>query len=891
MKKITAIGILLFFLFSIRGYFISSRLASGNEIVVSFQKPITAKSEAAIFAPSGINLKAKIQFVKHSHSKNPEPTEISKENEMEERNLREKWIEGMHKAAPGVNYKLLDAQSRYKYYLEQRQAMAKTSSFANGALNGQWREKGSQNQAGRMVLADVDTIDNFIYAASGGGNIWRGGMKGDNWVCLNEDLKFSDICMLRVVYTGKSKRIIVATGTNSVYYSDNEGALWKQSAGLDNAIKWGSCSKGIITNDSFGTIYLLLQEWDYTNWNSETSIYLSRNKGLSFRKLKSYKDADFIGTKRMDMWTGYNGYGNLYLQKDSNIYKISVGDSNLVFQGTIKWKSNRGNAFISGLETGSKTILYSMVDTFIYQSLDGGKTWKNTGHLNQVPYTRWSFHCSNKNQNILHIGAQDCWRSFDGGVSWSEINSWADYYGSPKDKLHADIHSIQSFKNKTGDYTIIGNDGGLYKGNDSITKVNNISLSNLGVSQYYTTYTHKLNGNVCYAGSQDQGFQRSLLDTGLMAFDQIISGDYGHIVSGDNGKSLWTVYPSFADYYPNAATSTSQYSWDLNFKNSALWMAPLMIDPTSPKKVYLGGGSNGMATAHLVTLTYDSITNLISSTEDTFDFGRGGKGKISAMAYSSLKTAYRYLMTENGAFYSTTNNGKAWTITSSFKGPSPQYFYGASIFASQKKLGSVWVAGSGYSNPPVYYSKDNGLTFNPLDSGLPHTLVYQITADTAEDFLFAATEVGPYVLNIKEGKWYSMFGSSAPDQTYWSVEYVPNLQVVRFGTYGRGIWDFKISSGITSGIASRVIITALGRLSVFPNPVKGNLHLNFNLLGNESATFVEIFDLAGRSIIRRIISNPANGTVDINVEALNKGVYFVKVSSTNQGLTSKFIIP
>ena len=35
-----------------------------------------------------------------------------------------------------------------------------------------------------------------------------------------------------------------------------------------------------------------------------------------------------------------------------------------------------------------------------------------------------------------------------------------------------------------------------------------------------------------------------------------------------------------------------------------------------------------------------------------------------------------------------------------------------------------------------------------------------------------------------------MGGISAPDQTYWSVEFVEELNTARFGTYGRGIWDF-----------------------------------------------------------------------------------------------------
>ena len=39
-------------------------------------------------------------------------------------------------------------------------------------------------------------------------------------------------------------------------------------------------------------------------------------------------------------------------------------------------------------------------------------------------------------------------------------------------------------------------------------------------------------------------------------------------------------------------------------------------------------------------------------------------------------------------------------------------------------------------------------------------------------------------------------GLSAPDQTYWSLEYVPEIHTARFGTYGRGIWDFIIDENI-----------------------------------------------------------------------------------------------
>ena len=67
-------------------------------------------------------------------------------------------------------------------------------------------------------------------------------------------------------------------------------------------------------------------------------------------------------------------------------------------------------------------------------------------------------------------------------------------------------------------------------------------------------------------------------------------------------------------------------------------------------------------------------------------------------------------------------------------------------------------------------------------------------------YYFAATELGPYVYLSEEEVWVDLAGISAPDQTYWSVEFIPQLNTARFGTYGRGIWDFIIEeSNIING--------------------------------------------------------------------------------------------
>ena len=161
------------------------------------------------------------------------------------------------------------------------------------------------------------------------------------------------------------------------------------------------------------------------------------------------------------------------------------------------------------------------------------------------------------------------------------------------------------------------------------------------------------------------------------------------------------------------------------------------------------------------------------------------------MACSPIDSNYRYVLTTQGDFFYSTNSGTSWTKTSAFQGPGSHYFYGASIVASPTQLGKVYIGGSGYSNPAVYKSGNHGQSFTAMSSGMPDTLVFQLAITSDGSTLFAATQVGPYAI-VNESSWSDIANVSGPDQTYWTVDYIPTVAIARFGTYGRGIWDFSI---------------------------------------------------------------------------------------------------
>jgi hypothetical protein len=149
-------------------------------------------------------------------------------------------------------------------------------------------------------------------------------------------------------------------------------------------------------------------------------------------------------------------------------------------------------------------------------------------------------------------------------------------------------------------------------------------------------------------------------------------------------------------------------------------------------------------------------------------------------------------VTNQGRLWVSDDHGETWTQSNS-TGPGGQYFYGTAMVASAVDVDTVYVGGSGYSNPAVYRSTDGGLNYEAWGEGLPATLVYCLAeAPDGSGIMFAGTENAAYSREANGTTWTDITGNEAPVTTYWSAESVPSANVIRFGTYGRGIWDYDV---------------------------------------------------------------------------------------------------
>lgn len=775
----------------------------------------------------------------------PAPTDrASSHNEnLEFKQKRKEWLENMHRAAPGVNWREIEKEN-LRRKAEERFARIRSQGFqktaadfakdtvAGGLITGHWREVGSGNQAGRNTWAEYDPAQNKLILSTAGGNIWEGDLQGSQWQIVNNLRRIPGLNMLTRLEVAGGQRLIAASGSwgeHGLRYSDDGGLTWNLSNGLGSINSWGRTARVVVVPDSIQTIYLLAYEWNYdpANWGSMTSLYRSVNQGVSFAQLTTFASSDFGDIANFDIWADKYEAGDLYLLENHRVYSLAGNSNSPQLIDSITLTTSPGNAHLKGRYTPFGTVLYALYESgnssHIYRSLNGGSGWTFQGTLSSGLFSRLSFEVSSVDPNFLYAGGVNCFRSADGGANWTLVNEWYDYYPDPEHNLHADIPAINSyFDSAFNEFVLINTDGGTYVSYDQLQTVKNINLTGMHNSQYYSTYTKRISPHVVFAGAQDQGYQRALNDNyEVLEFDQLISGDYGHIVSGDSGKSVWTNYPGFTMFYPNAASSTQQFSRDFD-GDGHLWLPPLLAHPSQANKAFLGGGSVDEIGANIIELT--AIGNNISMTEQPFDFSEGTNASISAMGISPQDDNFRYVMTDNEKFFYSIDGGQNWTKSSQSAIPGSHLFYGNVILPDPSTFGRIYLGGSGYSNSPAYVSHNHGVSFTPINNGLPSLLIYDMDITPDGSKVFAATSIGPYVYLPSTSKWYPIEALSAPDQTYWSVEFIPALNVARFGTYGRGIWDFAICDSLSAKPLAEYQEILVGELKFqFINESKGGM--------------------------------------------------------------------
>ena len=715
-------------------------------------------------------------------------------DDQQRRHLRERWVEEMHRAAPGTDWRAIEAGNWERERLRRnRLAAAGVSGGKAYATADSWEEVGSRNQAGHTRCATLGPARSgfrYLYVGSANGGLWRGPTDGSDWSPMSDGLfgGIDEVLALEPWNLANEDIVVMRRGA-SAYRSDDGGATWTAPAGLDAV---DTIRRMLLLPDGLQTVLLMTQA-TVGGVGSRTVLYASTDLGQSFQ-VRWQSPLSWPG----DVWVPRYGPGagsDVYILQKGKVRKSTDGGFSFSLWGKANAVATEGS--LQGSEAGAPHLYAALKVSGVwelYRSSDGGHNFTLQKSLPGYWGAVSSLATFSTNPDAVFYGGVEGFRSQNGGATFQEVNDWTDYYGDPANKLHADLRGLSPMPDPDQlglvDLLYVNTDGGTYLTTDQGFTVSNLCLEGLGVGQFYTTHTSVRDPALIVGGTQDQGYQRgfrmaNLGDGPSTPFNQLISGDYGHLTSSDGDHDyLYSTYPGFILVQVDE-WAPSLYLEDFPVGASNLWLPPVVADPLNESSFFF-------LADHLWRYDKGSDNSWTPTQHAPRDFGAGASHNyLSALDFSPVDPQRAYAVTDGGRIFYSTTHGTSW-IEATNGGASSHYFYGSALDAHPTDPLRAVLGGSGYSSVGVHHTIDGGQSWQALDSGLPSTLVFDIVwAPDGTDDIYAATDAGAYRFDSAAGTWVNLMGVEAPSTTYWSVESVPDEAIIRFGTYGRGVWDYR----------------------------------------------------------------------------------------------------
>ncbi len=824
-----------------------------------------------------------ISSCQDSSKETPFPTRVNFEMENGElKDVKKDFFKKIHQAAEGVDWKDIEAKTAFVKHQEkavQRLGIntRNEEEIANGDLIGTWYERGSKNLAGSLFRTLYDPMFNQLYAISAGGTLWKGKIQEEDWQVINQDLIF-DVRMFFLVSLSNDNQRMIASVNGIPHYSDDAGNEWTPSTGLEGFGRY--ITDPVMINDE---IFFFTKE---SYW-ADNKLFRSTDLGETYNEVYNFTTSD----DRNLAINKPHGTEDLYMieQISEQQSKVHIWDKDnqslqLLRDSVNVSFSENGRANIDGVinEDGILRFYVFNGQDSLFMTEDTFKTFQFQSVLPIRPW-RCGVYASKYDPDFLITGGVNAYYSHDAGQNWILINEWWEYYDNVEFKLHADMMYFEDFMDQEGNpFLLTSHHGGLSISYNKAITNQNISLDGLNIGQFYDVTSHPLNNDFIFGGSQDQGLQRGEVVGDLpIEMVQVISGDYGHTVFTENKQRLWTVYPGgWVSYYPEPITQGYTADYTVESDNESVWIPPLMAHPDESKNaVFMAGGNmNGGPGAHVIQLEYNN--GFINASQFPFDFTVSG-GAISALATNPFDDNKWYVATDNGKFYRSTDGGQSF-VGETFNVPGGHYLYGSCILPSKLNEDVIYISGSGYSTAGVLKSTDGGNSFQSMTNGLPPTLIFSLAPNEDESLIFAATEAGPYVFISENNQWYDLSGLAAPAQRYWSVEFLEDKQIARFGTYGRGIWDFAIKTPLST---TNILKENLS-FEIFPNPL---VDQSFNLRISTDIDLpikLSVFDMAGKIALQQDIYQREN---KIQLPTIPAGQYIIQLKNSEWSETKSII--
>ncbi len=588
----------------------------------------------------------------------------------------------------------------------------------------------------------------LIFAGAETGGVWKSTNGGSTWMPLMHEQNNQNIRSLAI--DPQNDNIVYAGTTSGYYKSTDGGTTWVLSTSVPNTI-----SK-IIFHPTNSNIILTA---------GSSGIYKTTNGGTTWVR-ESTSSVEDIEFKPGDPTVVYSVGSGVYLKSTDS------GDS----FSTMSSITGSGRSFVA-VSAANPAVVYVIqasgsVFGKLFKSTDSGANFTvvssgSSGNNNLFGYEpdgsgtsgqAWhdlDFDVSPTDANLIQVGAIICFKSTNGGTSWTATTDWT--WGNNIGYNHADVHVVKYF----GNVLYSGSDGGIFKSTNNGDDWTDLTTG-MGIRQFYRFGLCRANPNVMSGGSQDNG-------TSVRRADGIwydwLGGDGMESFVDHNSTSILYGTSQNGSLYKSTNGGTSRTSITNPSGGDGNWVTPFRMDPTTNTTLYVG-----------YTNVYKS-TNSGSTWTDISTYSASSNCDEIEIAPSNSN----YIITRHSqSIYKTTDGGTTWTTITK-----PTGTVNTIAIHPTKPTHVIMATSSG----TVFYSTDFGATFTQVTgASLPAISINKVVFDDgAKDGYYIGNTRGVFYRDNTMTDFLP-FTENLPTQSVYDMEYHVATKRIYVATYGRGVW-------------------------------------------------------------------------------------------------------
>jgi hypothetical protein len=619
-------------------------------------------------------------------------------------------------------------------------------------------------------IAFHPTNSSIIYIGLPAGGMWRTTNGGTSWTCMTDGMPSIGVSGIAVHHTN----------TNIIYLLTGDGdASDTQSIGV------------LKTTDGGVTWYPSGLSWNVTEFN----------RGFKLRMHPDNPDILFAATTAGIFKTTDGGITWTNPITSGNIWDIQFkpGDPTIMY-ATRRFSTNAGQFWRStdsgntwsqitsgvptsatrmeiGVTTSDANRVYLLAGPAtgtnyfvgVFQSTNSGVSFSTQSTSpNILGYASNGYDddhqttfdlaiaVSRTNSDQVMTGGINIWTSSNSGVNWTIRSHWREE-GNTIGYTHADIHFIAI--NPLDNNVYVASDGGIFRTTDFGQNWADLTTG-IGATMWYKIAGTEANSNLIIGGTQDNGSNKWTGGSGIVHIRGADGMDC--MVDHSNSNTLYTSRQNGG--LEKSTNGGSTFTWIKPIGASGSWVTPYVMDPSNSSILY-GGYNNGV---------YKSTTGGSSW------INKGGDGR-SAMALGVSNTSRVYAASYT-TFRMSGDAASTWTIYTA-----PGSVTGIAVDPANSLR--VFITVSGFTTgQKAYMSTNGGSSWTNISGNLPNVPMNCIVYQTGSaDGIYVGTDIGVFFRDNNIGTWIP-FMNGLPTVPVFDLEINHSANLIRAGTYGRGLW-------------------------------------------------------------------------------------------------------